>query len=503
MDGETWVNIALVVVFILVGGVFAGTEIALVSLRESQIDQIAKQGKRGRRVASVARDPNRFLAAVQIGVTVAGFASAAYGASTIAPDIAPWFVSLGLSESVAGTVATLALTLIIAYLSLVLGELVPKRLALQRSSALALTVAPPLDRFATAMRPVIWLLSRSTNAIVRLLGGDPTQSGEQMSDEELRDLVVAHEGLPDVEREILRDVFEAADRTLVEVMRPRHEVVFAEADWTIAEAVAAVADAPYSRFPVKDDGDVDSILGFVHVRDLFLAAVDPSAPSLEAARHSGNDDAGAELVADVAGEPARTVRDLTRRIIVLPGSNVLLPSMSVMRRERIHIAVVIDEYGGTDGIVTLEDLVEELVGEIHDEHDDVVIEQRPVPGAPVLVPGGMTIEDVAERTGVTLPDGGYETIGGLVMDMLDRTAEVGDSVLVVPEDPGDVDLPELGDDEILGHRLTVREIDGHRIVSVGIEPEVASAAVVGAARAAGEDGEPSPAASEASEAPRD
>ena len=468
MDAETWLNIALVLVFILIGGVFAGTEIALVSLRESQVDQLAKQGRRGQRVAQVARNPNRFLAAVQIGVTVAGFFSAAYGASTIAPDIAPAFVSLGLSESAAANVALIVMTLVIAYLSLVLGELVPKRLALQRSSALALTVAPPLDTFATLMRPIIWLLSVSTNVVVRLLGGDPHKTGEQMSEEELRDLVVAHEGLPDVEREILRDVFEAADRTLVEVMRPRHEVVFLEDSLTIAEAIAVASSAPYSRFPVKQEGDVDSILGFVHVRDLFLAGVDPSSPSLEAARHSGSDDAGAHLVDDVPGEPARTVRDLTRRILALPGSNVLLGSMSVMRRERIHIAVVIDEYGGTDGIVTLEDLVEELVGEIHDEHDAVEGDQRPLPGAPTVVPGGLTIEDVADRTGVDLPDGAYETIGGLVLDLLDRTAVVGDSVVVHSSDAAgeeSEDGGELGE----AHRLTVVETDGHRIVSVRIE----------------------------------
>ncbi|PWD50560.1 hypothetical protein C8046_07740 [Serinibacter arcticus] len=469
MDGQTWGNIALVLIFILVGGVFAGTELALVSLRDSQVDQIAKKGRRGRRVAEVARDPNRFLAAVQIGVTVAGFFSAAYGASTIAPDIAPLFVSWGLSEQVAANVALVAMTLVIAYLSLVLGELVPKRLALQRSSQLALAVAPPLDTFASLMRPFIWLLSRSTNAVVRLLGGDPNQSGEQMSDEELRDLVVAHEGLPDVERAILRDVFEAADRTLVEVMRPRHDVVFLEADMSIAEAIAHVAQEPYSRYPVKD-GDVDSILGFVHVRDLFLAGVDPASPSLEAARHSGDDDAGADLVDDVPGEPASSIRDLTRRILVLPGSNVLLPSMSVMRRERLHMAVVIDEYGGTDGIVTLEDLVEELVGEIHDEHDAVAREHRPDPDGPVVVPGGLTIEDATERTGVPLPDGGYETVGGLVLDLLDRTARIGDSVLVV----GEVDADEESDAQApAGHRLTVLEVDGHRIVSVRIEPATA------------------------------
>ena len=410
---------------------------------------------------------------MQIGVTVAGFFSAAYGASTIAPDIAPLFVTFGLSESAANNVALIVMTLVIAYLSLVLGELVPKRLALQRSSALALTVAPPLDTFATLMRPIIWLLSVSTNVVVRLLGGDPHKTGEQMSEEELRDLVVAHEGLPDVEREILRDVFEAADRTLVEVMRPRHEVVFLDATMTISEAIAIASATTYSRFPVREAGDVDSILGFVHVRDLFLAGVDPSSPSLEAVRRSGDDDAGAHLVADVAGEPARGVRDLTRRILALPGSNVLLGSMSVMRRERIHIAVVIDEYGGTDGIVTLEDLVEELVGEIHDEHDAVEREQRLTPGSPAVVPGGLTIEDVADRTGVELPDGSYETIGGLVLDLLDRTAEVGDSVVVGGESAeGDVDPP-------VPLRLTVVETDGHRIVSVRIEQVAQASAAEG------------------------
>ncbi|MGO1288057.1 MAG: CNNM domain-containing protein, partial [Cellulosimicrobium funkei] len=180
MDSGTWTNIGLVLLFILVGGVFAGTEIALVSLRESQVARIEKQSARGARVAAVARDPNRFLAAVQIGVTVAGFFSAAYGASTLAPDLAPALEDLGLSSGLADTVALVGLTLVIAYLSLVLGELVPKRIALQRSAGVALVVAPPLDRFATLMRPVIWLLSRSTDGVVRLLGGDPSARSEEM-----------------------------------------------------------------------------------------------------------------------------------------------------------------------------------------------------------------------------------------------------------------------------------------------------------------------------------
>src|SRR5688572_27107121 len=203
MDPQTFVNLGLVLLFILVGGVFAATEIALVSLRESQLSAMERKGSRGARVAQVARDPNRFLAAVQIGVTVAGFFSAAYGGSTLAPDLAPYLEDLGLGEDAAQTTALVVLTLLIAYLSLVLGELVPKRLALQKAAGVSLAVAPVLDTFATLMRPVIWLLSLSTNALVRLLGGDPNATSEQLSEEELRDIVSTHDDLDEQERRIL------------------------------------------------------------------------------------------------------------------------------------------------------------------------------------------------------------------------------------------------------------------------------------------------------------
>ncbi|MGD7787709.1 hemolysin family protein [Propionibacteriaceae bacterium Y1700] len=419
MDVGTLINIGLVLIFILIGGVFAGTELALVSLREGQIDQLAERGRRGQRVAGVARDPNTFLAAVQIGVTVAGFFSAAYGASTIAPDLAPALTALGLPEQVAGTVALVAMTLIIAFLSLVLGELVPKRLALQKSSGIALAVGPPLASFATLMRPVIWLLSVTTNGVLRLLGVDPKQANEEMSEQELRDLVVGHEGIPDPERQILRDVFAAGERTLSEVMRPRHEVSFVPADMSTVVAARLIADHPYSRYPVTGEG-VDDILGFVHVRDVLLAA---------------------------ATEGERPVRELVRSILVLPGTNAALGAITTMQRERIHIAVVIDEYGGTDGIVTLEDLVEELVGEIEDEYDP------PTATADATVDGGLTLEEVAETTGLELPEGSYETIGGFVQDEVDRVPVVGDMVAVE------------------GHRIEVVRMDGHRVESVHIIPD--------------------------------
>ena len=432
MSADIWWSIGLVFLFIIIGGIFAGTEIALVSLRPSQVDQLAKKGKRGERTAAIARDPNRFLAAVQIGVTVAGFFSAAYGASAIAPALVPLLTSWGMNTSVANTVALIFMTLLIAYFSLVLGELVPKRIGLQRSTTVALATAPTLGSFSTLMRPVIAVLSASTNAVVRLFGGDPDKTGEEMDEAELREVVTGHEGLDADERGILADVFAAGDHTLAEVMQPRHAVAFLDSDQTVEDALAVVSAQPYSRYPVRD-GSIDNIMGFVHVRDVWEAAF----------RNRG-------------GEPIH-IRDLVRDIVVLPGSNRLLPTITTMRDQRVHIGLVIDEYGGTDGIVTLEDLVEELVGDIQDEYDEddseVTSESK---RGPWLVPGVLTFEDVADVTRMMLPEGPYETIGGYVMDNLDRVAEVGDTVVAIVEDES--------------WTLEVTQTDGNRIVEVRVQP---------------------------------
>ncbi|MBM3716499.1 MAG: HlyC/CorC family transporter [Actinobacteria bacterium] len=390
-------NIVLVVVFVLIGGVFAATEMALVTLRESQVNGLAARGKRGQKVADLARNPNTFLSAVQIGVTVAGFASAAYGASSIAPSVTPLFVSLGLSEAAAGTVATIALTLVIAYLSLVLGELVPKRLAIQRNASFAYAVAPVLNGFATLMRPVIWLLSLSTNLLVRLLGGDPNKTGEELTEEELRDIVSSHEGLPADERRILDDVLSLRDRHVSEVMRPRPEVVTLDAAGTIGEAIEQVRDLPYSRYPVAEQ-TIDDVIGFVHVRDLYD---DPQSP----------------------------ITSVMRAIRYIPSTARVLPTLTSMRADGSHIAVVVDEYGGTDGIVTLEDLVEEVVGEIFDEYDTDA-EQPLAEGEHGVVEGRLNLQDFEEATGVALPRGASDTVAGFVVERLGRLARVGDIVEV-------------------------------------------------------------------------
>ncbi|MGU3586725.1 hemolysin family protein [Rhodococcus sp. C26F] len=422
MTTDTLVNLGLVLVFVLVGGVFAATEIALVSLRESQIRELDRRGGRGRRTATLARDPNRFLSAVQIGVTVAGFFSAAYGASTLAPDLAPTLQQWGLEHSVANAAALIGTTLVIAYLSLVLGELVPKRIALQRATGTALAAAPALDRFATLMRPVIWLLSVSTDALVRLLGADPSRKNEEITHDELRDMLVEHDVLPPDERSVLTEVFDAGARCLTEVMRPRTEVDFLDADSSIPQARAIALSKAHSRFPVAA-GTVDHVIGFVHVRDLILA--DPE---------TGPD----------------RVRGLCRPVLALPGSKPALAALTVMRRSNAQITVVIDEYGGTAGIVTIEDIVEEIVGEIGDEFDptgDPPVSELPHQQQPLheQIDGRLHVEDFNRATAISLPDGPYDTVAGFVLHRLQHLPHLGESLTVD------------------GHRLTVSELDGHRI----------------------------------------
>jgi putative hemolysin len=416
----TLANIGLVVVFVLVGGVFAAAEIALVSLRDSQVRGLAQQSKRGRTVADLNEDPNRFLSAVQVGVTLMGFLSAAFGGATLSDDLAPVLTSWGLPERFAPAVALVLVTIAISYLSLVLGELVPKRLALQRSEAFALALGPMIDRISKVSRPVIWLLSVSTDAVVRLLGGDPRAQKEQMSDEELRELVNQHETLGEEERRIVEDVFEAGDRQIREVLIPRTEVDFLDASTPVYKAAKYALTQPHSRYPVTR-GSVDDVIGFVHVRDLL----DP----------------------EMSGRSVR-VGELARQTLVLPWTRPILAALADMRREGSHLAMVADEYGGTAGIVTMEDLVEELVGDIRDEYDVEEAETTRHGGGDLEVDGLLNLDSFEDETGVELPEGPYETVAGFIMAELGRLPAPGDAV----------DYEQV--------RLVVRELEGRRVSRV-------------------------------------
>jgi putative hemolysin len=422
---RTLLDVGLVLLFILIGGSFALAEMALVSLRDSQARGLASRGRRGQAVARLARDPTRFLAAVQVGVTCAGFLSAAFGGATLAGQLAPKLTNLGLSRAAADVVSLVVITLLISYASLVLAELSPKRIALQRAEAVSLAVAPTIERLAKLFRPVIWLLSTSTNMVVRLVGGDPHARRDEIGEAELRDLLRGTRVLGEEEKHIVEEIFAVADRQIREVMVPRTEVEFIPGSTPVVKASAQALEQPHSRYPVTGESS-DDILGFVHLRDLVRP--------------------------ELTSHPKR-VKDIARPVLLLPSTRPLLSALSDMRRESMHMAIVVDEYGGTAGIVTMEDVVEELVGDIRDEYDEnEPASVRSLTGE-IEVDGLLNLDDFEDETTIALPDGPYETVGGYLMRRLGRVPSAGDTVI---HD---------------GHLLTVSAVDGRRVSRVTVSPK--------------------------------
>jgi putative hemolysin len=417
-----WANVAVVIALIVIEGLFVAAELALVSLREGQARTLAERSRRGQKVLKLVTDPNRFLASVQLGVTLTALLSSAFGAVTLSHEAARGLRSVGLAKTPADVLGFLGVTLVIIFATLVVGELAPKRLALQRTERISLLVAPALDVVARVSRPVIWLLSVCTNGLVKLLGGDPGTGKQAISEEELRGLVAAHETLGAEERRILDEVFEASTRLVREVMVPRTEVTFLDAGQQVGRAVEETSDLPHSRYPVVR-GSVDDVVGFVHIRDLA-----------------------------VAGRRRLTVGQLARPVIAIPSTLNVLTALSQLRREGHHLAMVADEYGGIAGIITLEDLIEELLGDIRDEYDRAEAGIRTILGGDLEVDGLLNLDEFEEATGVQLPDGPYETAAGFVLQALGHLPSVGEVV------------------EADGVRLTVRALDGRRIERLRVSP---------------------------------
>jgi putative hemolysin len=453
----TLVYIGIVVALIVVEGLFVASELALVSLREGQVRALAEQGgRRGTAVSRLVSDPNRYLASVQIGVTVTALLSSAFGAVTLSEQATAALHRVGMSSRLAGVAGFLGVTILIAFVTLVIGELAPKRLALQRAEGTARLVAPTLNRMAMLTQPVIWVLSKCTDVVVRLLGGDPATSRERISEEELRGLVAAHESLTQEERTLIDEVFAAGERQVREVLLPRTEVVFLDASLLVAQAARIATDSPHSRFPVVR-GSNDDVVGFVHVKDLFPGD---------------------------AGAPARRVGEIARDVKLLPSTKKVLVALSEMRREGHHLAIVVDEYGGTAGIVTLEDLIEEVIGEIRDEYDAGSEPTRTLRGGDIEVDGLLNLDEFAELTETSLPDGPYETVAGFVMARLGHVPELGESV------------------EYEDSRLTVTVLDGRRVARVRVSANpVPDPTPAGSAAPPAPAGEPAPAATAAAIAP--
>ncbi|HET6482363.1 MAG TPA: hemolysin family protein [Actinoplanes sp.] len=415
MGGYGW-QIVLVVVLVLLNAAFSGSEMALISLRDSQLQRLERQTRTGRTLAKLARDPNRFLATIQIGITLAGFLASASAAVSLAKPLNEPLSFLG---SAANPVSIVLVTIVLTFFTLVVGELAPKRIAMQRTEGWALLVARPLDTLAALSRPAVWLLGKSTDLIVRLTGNDPNAGREEVSTEEIRDLVTQQQEFTPEQRTIISGAFEIADRILREILVPRRDVLVVAAGATAHEALRELIAGAHSRAPVTGPMGLDDVLGVVHLRDL----VDAEGP----------------------------VRDHMFAPLFLPETLKVSDAMRQMRLQRQQLALVVDERGAIDGIITMEDLVEEVVGEIYDETDRDVQSVVREPDGSMLLPGTFPIHDLPD-IGVdvdNLDEGDYTTVAGLVLAHLGHIpTEAGETV------------------RIDGHTTEVVEVTGRAITKV-------------------------------------
>jgi CBS domain containing-hemolysin-like protein len=387
-----------VAALILLNAFFVAAEYGLVTARRTRIVELEHQGdRRARSVLQIVSDPPRFIAAMQLGVTLTSLGIGALGEHTL---------SRAFDPVMATALAVLLAYLILTFFHVVIGELVPKGLALGHSEGTALAVAAPVRAFFTLFRPLIWFLQRSTELVLSLLGLQPPGGETDVhSEAELKMLLNASTEGGEIEageQEMLYKVFDFADKEASDVMVPRPEVVALSIDLPPEECLAAVMESPYTRYPVYR-GSLDDIVGILHVRDLFQALVDRGMAEVQ-------------------------VEELVRPAHVVPETKDLAALLTEFRRTNQHMAIVVDEYGGMEGIVTLEDLLEEIVGEIEDEFDlpDESVEQ--VDEDTIRIDGTFPIDDFNEQFRTDLPDDDYHTIAGFVFGQLGRLPQAGDEI---------------------------------------------------------------------------
>lgn len=397
-------ELLIILALILANGVFAGSEIAIVALRRSRIEELVEEGSgAARALKSLRDDPERFLATVQVGITVVGATAAAFGGAALAEDLEPWLRRVGWLAPYASEIALGLVILLISYLSLVVGELVPKSLALRASERYALLMGRPLLAISRVAAPVVWLLTQSSNLILRAFGDRTTFTETRLSPEELRQVVdeATKAGTLDPRAgEIASRALDLGELIAMEVMVPRTEVVAIEKDASPEEIRDALLRGLHSRLPVYEQ-DIDHILGYVTSKDLWLALAEGRTPRLD---------------------------EILRPAYFVPGSMPAVELLHELRRRRMQIAIIVDEQGGTAGIATMEDILEELVGEIFSERDVTVPEPlRPEPDGSVLVQGSVPIRDVNRELGLDLPEeDGWTTVAGLVLSLAGRIPARGE-----------------------------------------------------------------------------
>ncbi len=427
---EIALDLLVLLLLILLNAFFAASEIAVISLNDSLVRRQAEEGDpTARRIHALLAQPGRFLATIQVGITLAGFLASAFAAESFAAPIASAIDPAGAYPFV-HTATVVVLTILLSFVSLVFGELVPKRLALKNPEKVSKATVGVLTAVGAVLRPFVALLTGVSNLVLRLLGVDPREREKTVTEEEIRMMVDVGEeagAIHEQEKQLIENIFEFNDKAVSEVMRHRTEIAALPVDATFDEVLAFASKEKYTRIPVYEE-TIDSIVGILHVKDLLYVAMEGLSKPF-------------------------TLRGMIRPAYYAPESKHIDKLFRDMQRKRVQLAVIIDEYGGTAGLVTMEDLLEEIVGSLQDEYDEEEQEMVLAPDGTFTIEGKTPLEDVAEALGATLPCDDYDTMGGFVMGLLGR----------IPEEH------EKPAAEYRNLRMKVLEMDDKRISKVHVE----------------------------------
>ncbi len=416
------VDLLVLAVLILINAFFSATEIAVISLNDNKIRRKAEEGDRiAQKLMRLIDEPGSFLATIQVGVTLAGFLSSAFAADKFADRL---YLLIGVDSPAIKNVSVVLVTIILAFFSLVLGELVPKRVAQHNPEKFSNRIAGIITGLGVVLKPFILLLTFSTNLCLRILGIDPNQSSRSVTEEEIRMMVdVGRESgnIHAEEKEMIENIFEFNDKEVSDIMTHRTNIVSLDVESDYSEVIEVAVHEKYTRIPVYED-NIDNIVGILHIKDLLYHA------------------------AEGLSQPF-SLRRMLRPPYIVPESKNIDALFREMQRDRIQLAVVIDEYGGTAGIVTIEDLLEEIVGNMQDEYDEEEQEIVQKDANTYLISGMASLDEVGEAVGQELPDDDYDTLAGLVIDLLGRIPDENE----YPEvDFGNLHLKVLEMDEKTG-----------------------------------------------------
>lgn len=431
--GGLILKIAILFILILVNAFFAMSELAVISLNDNKIEKMAEEGnKKAKKIVKLTENSSKFLSTIQIGVTLAGFLTSASASTTFAQMITDRLMQTpvkAVGASVISGFSVVAVTIIMSYFSLVLGELVPKKIAMQIPEKISFKIVNILLFFSKVFSPLVKVLALSTNAVVRILGFNPHADEETVTEEEIRMMVdVGGEKgvIEDVQKEMINNIFEFDDLDAGDIMTHRTDMVALEVNDSLDEVVEKAIEDGYSRIPVFED-DQDNIIGIIYVKDLLEYV-------------------GKEL-------PEKTLRDIMREPMYVPESKICGDLFKEMTACHTQMAVVVDEYGGTAGIVTLEDVVEAIMGNIQDEYDDEEDEISKIDETTFTIDGITNIEEINELTGVDLPEGSYDTLAGFIIKELGFLPKEGETYEV----------------EYKNLKFTVISVDERRIEKVKVE----------------------------------